>query len=238
MKHWKPILLAILLLLPFSVWQLSKQELSVSTVPSGLTDAQLTWLDTLAELTYSQNKLLSSDWHKAHTMLGDTVKQKQNSTWILNKMHRYGLWENNAPPAITDTTLNELLKQMAPVPASIVLAQAIISSNWGQTPQARVANNLFNVVCYEPECGMVDDNLSAHSQWKLFNSKASSVRWFIERSLNQERFETFRNERFKMQLRGAQMNGHWYRDKLPKEISATIAEFHLTYWGQLIVDEM
>lgn len=237
MKHWIPILLAIFLISPLGIWQVSKQELTVKQRPSALADTQLIWLDSLTELVYSQNLALKADWHKANSMLGDVVSQKQNSTWILNKMHRYGLWENKVPPQITEETLNQLLKQMAPVPASIVLAQAIISSDWGQSPQARVANNLFNVICYEPECGMVDDQLSAHSQWTLFNNKAGSIRWFIEKSLNQEKFTAFRDQRFKMLKRGAQMNGGWYKAVLPKEITKTIADFSLVYWDQLFVDE-
>lgn len=237
MKQWIPTLLVVLLLLPFGLWQVSKQELTVQVLPKGLSDKQIIWLDSLAELIYGQNKALNSDWQKAHAMLGNVVIQKQNSTWILNKMHRYGLWENNVPPQISDELLAELLEKMAPVPPSIVLAQAIMTSNWGETTQAKVANNLFNVICYEPECGMVDENLSAHSQWKIFNNKAGSIQWFIEKSLNQEKFTAFHVQRFKMLQRGAQMNGNWYLKVLPGDISTTIADYSLSYWDQLIIDE-
>jgi uncharacterized FlgJ-related protein len=170
-------------------------------------------------------------------MLGDSSSQWHNSTWILNKMHRYGLWENGAIPKITDTNLTELLKRMAPVPVSIVIAQSIISSDWGQTDQAELANNLFNVVCFSPDCGMLDNNLPAHSQWRIFNSKDKSIQRFIEVDINKEKFASFREQRFKMLKKGALMNGFWYRSTLPRNINATIADYSLDYWDQLNIGE-
>jgi uncharacterized FlgJ-related protein len=219
------------------IWQVSKHQLTIESLPHDLTDREIAWLSKLTDQIFIQNKQLTNDWLKTNAMLGNAVAQKQNSTWLLNKMHRYGLWLDGTPPEITDSSLAELLKVMAPAPPSIILAQAILSSDWGRTDEAKLANNLFKAVCYKPECGMTDDQLPAHTQWRLFNNQTQSIQWFIENGLNQEKYDSFREARFEMMSRGTLMNGWWYRDELPTAIVVTITDYDLGYWDQLLLDE-
>ncbi|MDN3648800.1 glucosaminidase domain-containing protein [Reinekea marina] len=230
MKHWCAVILFTLLSAPLIGWQLSKQSLTADSPSDGLSDDQINWLNRLSSLVEAENKQLESHWSKAHSMLGNSVLQQQNGTWLLNKMHRYGMWKNGVPTKISDDSIKELLKLMAPVAPSIVLAQAIHSSDWGRTPQARVANNLFNIRCYTPECGLLDNQLTAHTQWKIFNHPSASVRWYLEKGLTGAEFSEFRSDRFKMLMRGANMPGQWFKPTLPKHIHTTIEEYQLNYW--------
>ena len=51
--------------------------------------------------------------------------------------------------------IKTLLLRVAPIPPSLVLAQAAIESAWGTSRFARQGNNLFGQWCYKKGCGMV-----------------------------------------------------------------------------------
>jgi len=77
--------------------------------------------------------------------------------------------------------IDQLLLRVAPLPPSLVLAQAAIESAWGTSRFARQGNNLFGQWCYQKGCGMVPLRRSAESRHEVasFGSVGDAVKAYL-----------------------------------------------------------
>lgn len=69
--------------------------------------------------------------------------------------------------------------QLAGIPASITLAQAILESNWGQGKVAVEGNNFFGIKCYNGwggECVQAMDDEVSPSDFRFYNNVEESFR--------------------------------------------------------------
>jgi len=84
--------------------------------------------------------------------------------------------------------IDQLLLRVAPLPPSLVLAQAAIESAWGTSRFARQGNNLFGQWCYKKGCGMVPLRRSADSRHEVanFGSVGDAVKAYLH-NLNTHR---------------------------------------------------
>ena len=76
-----------------------------------------------------------------------------------------------------NTCFKDLLNRVNTLPASLVIAQAINESNWGQSRFAKEGNNYFGIWCYQKGCGMVPRSRpkGQHYEVRRFDSAAASI---------------------------------------------------------------
>ncbi|CAC9478191.1 hypothetical protein [uncultured Gammaproteobacteria bacterium] len=76
---------------------------------------------------------------------------------------------------------NALLNTIDTIPASLVLAQAAIESNWGNSRFSKHHNNYFGLWCFKPGCGVVpkDRNKGAKHEVMSFSSVNKSIEYYL-----------------------------------------------------------
>ena len=83
---------------------------------------------------------------------------------LLQLAERYGV---DSKTLDNQQIIDQLLLRVAPLPPSLVLAQAAIESAWGTSRFAREGNNLFGQWCYQKGCGIVPLRRSAESRHEV-----------------------------------------------------------------------
>lgn len=71
-----------------------------------------------------------------------------------------------------------LLNMVDTIPASLVLAQAAIESNWGRSRFSKLWNNYFGIWCFTKGCGIVPKNRNKNAKHEVMNF--SSINHSIE----------------------------------------------------------
>ena len=114
---------------------------------------------------------------------------------LLQLAERYGVESKavDSKPVDSDAVNNQqiidqLLLRVAPLPPSLVLAQAAIESAWGTSRFALQGNNLFGQWCYQKGCGIVPRRRSAESRHEVakFDSVDDAVKAYLH-NLNTHR---------------------------------------------------
>lgn len=74
-----------------------------------------------------------------------------------------------------------LLDMVDTIPASLVLAQAAIESNWGRSRFAKRWNNYFGIWCFSKGCGIVPENRNKGAKHEVmsFASTNKSVEYYL-----------------------------------------------------------
>ena len=94
----------------------------------------------------------------------------------------------------------ELLNRANIIPTSMVIAQAINESSWGQSRFAKQGNTLFGMWCFKPGCGIVPLHRQPGQRFevKAYRSTQLSIQdYFL--TLNRTRaYRVFRQERAKL----------------------------------------
>ncbi len=82
---------------------------------------------------------------------------------------------------VTLPLVNELLRRVDTVPASLVLAQSAKESGWGTSRFAREANNLFGVRCFSAGCGLTPRKRrqGQRHEVRLYDSIQDSISAYI-----------------------------------------------------------
>ena len=95
---------------------------------------------------------------------------------------RYGLKNDELD---NSEIIEKLFIRVAPIPPSLVLAQAAIESAWGTSRFAREGNNLFGQWCYKKGCGMVPLQRNAGTKHEVarFDNTAEAIEAYL-RNLN------------------------------------------------------
>ncbi|RUA04291.1 MAG: hypothetical protein DSY43_06680 [Gammaproteobacteria bacterium] len=74
-----------------------------------------------------------------------------------------------------------LLEKVDTIPASLVLAQAAIESNWGRSRFSKYWNNYFGIWCFTKGCGIVPKNRNEGAKHEImnFSSTHKSIKYYI-----------------------------------------------------------
>ncbi|CAC9608911.1 hypothetical protein [uncultured Gammaproteobacteria bacterium] len=82
---------------------------------------------------------------------------------------------------LKNTNKQILLTMVDIIPASLILAQAAIESNWGRSRFARESNNYFGIWCFTKGCGTVpkNRNKNAKHEIKKFASTSKSIEYYL-----------------------------------------------------------
>ena len=104
---------------------------------------------------------------------------------LLQLAERYGV---DSKTLDNQQIIDQLLLRVAPLPPSLVLAQAAIESAWGTSRFAREGNNLFGQWCYQKGCGIVPLRRSAESRHEVakFDSVDDAIKAYLH-NLNTHR---------------------------------------------------
>jgi Bax protein len=107
-------------------------------------------------------------------------------------------------------TIDMLLLRVAPLPPSLVLAQAAIESAWGTSRFARQGNNLFGQWCYQKGCGLVPRRRSADSTHEVakFDSVAAAVEAYLHNLNTHRAYKDLRVLRAELSTAESSANGH------------------------------
>ena len=90
----------------------------------------------------------------------------------------------------------DLLNRVDFIPSKLVLAQAIVESEWGKSRFAIEGNNYFGIHCYKPGCGMAP--AGATGFWlESYPSVAEGVRGYLLFLNTKRSMKRFRNIRAK-----------------------------------------
>ena len=106
--------------------------------------------------------------------------------------------------------IDKLLLRVAPLPPSLVLAQAAIESAWGTSRFARQGNNLFGQWCYQKGCGLVPLRRSADSKHEVakFDSVAAAVTAYLHNLNTHRAYQDLRVLRAELSTAESSANGH------------------------------
>ncbi|ETN93306.1 Mannosyl-glycoprotein endo-beta-N-acetylglucosaminidase [Gammaproteobacteria bacterium MOLA455] len=106
--------------------------------------------------------------------------------------------------------IDRLLLRVAPLPPSLVLAQAAIESAWGTSRFARQGNNLFGQWCYQKGCGLVPLRRSAESKHEVakFDSVAAAVEAYLHNLNTHRAYKDLRILRAELSAAEGGANGH------------------------------
>lgn len=135
---------------------------------------------------------------------------------------------------VTPIEVQQLLKRVDEVPASLALAQAAMESAWGTSRFATEANNLFGQWCYVEGCGLVPLQRSAGSKHEVakFDSAADAVASYLRNINTHYAYQDLRDRRAELRQTDSPVSGHLLaedlinyselRDAYVKEIQAVI----------------
>lgn len=109
-------------------------------------------------------------------------------------------------PAAQDASLR------SGVPASVILAQAILESGWGTSTLATSANNLFGIKRGGSWTGdtitLYDSQERSYSDYRVYDSPADSLRDWYDSVLSQDRFKGARISNPTLSAYGLQAGGY------------------------------
>jgi Bax protein len=131
---------------------------------------------------------------------------------LLQLADRYGLDVGGVKSEAVDNQqmIDQLLLRIAPLPPSLVLAQAAIESAWGTSRFARQGNNLFGQWCYQKGCGLVPLRRSADSKHEVakFDSVAAAVEAYLHNLNTHRAYKDLRVLRAELSTAESSANGH------------------------------
>ncbi len=155
--------------------------------PKKLTEKQTQFIQKMVPAICATNV----KYHKMHQLIlhYQSLWQANNhlnsveKMWLLSLAARF-----NLPfVGVNRRLFQQLSLRVNIIPASLVLAQAINESAWGQSRFARQAHNYFGQWCSQPQCGLKPKDRS--SQWRFAVQKfptrqASVAAYFLNLNRN------------------------------------------------------
>ncbi|MEM9620625.1 MAG: glucosaminidase domain-containing protein [Pseudomonadota bacterium] len=105
--------------------------------------------------------------------------------------------------------LDEALRRVNTVPASLVLIQAAKESGWGSSKFARQGNNLFGHQCFEAGCGMLPAARESgrRHEVKRFSRPGDAISAYLQNLNTHPRYAQFRQLRAQMASAGEPLSG-------------------------------
>ena len=129
---------------------------------------------------------------------------------LLQLADRYAVDTGDADVGDHQQIIDQLLLRVAPLPPSLVLAQAAIESAWGTSRFARQGNNLFGQWCYQKGCGLVPLRRSADSKHEVakFDSVAAAVEAYLHNLNTHRAYADLRALRADLNTADSSASGH------------------------------
>ena len=132
---------------------------------------------------------------------------RKHSRWLKSLADSYGL--GNAS-LLEPATWKELSGRVDIVPESLVLAQAALESDWGQSRFAREGNNFFGHHCNRPGCGIIPLRRAEGATYEVecYPSPLDSVRRYIHNINTHAAYERLRTIREEERAKGKKPDGY------------------------------
>ncbi len=112
------------------------------------------------------------------------------------------VYQIKSPDFSDPTTWDELVSRVDVIPNSLVIAQAIQESGWGQSRFAKEGNNYFGMWCYGNDCGgsLVPDQRAQGQDYALqtFSTPLVSVQDYMRNLNTHFSYQQFRDLREKL----------------------------------------
>ncbi|MBO6518972.1 MAG: glucosaminidase domain-containing protein [Rhodospirillales bacterium] len=109
---------------------------------------------------------------------------------------------------VDDGSVDELLRRVDVVPASLVLAQAALESGWGTSRFARKGNNFFGMRTYNEDVKGMEPREADGFKVMVFRDIGHSVRVYMKNLNTHDAYADFRQARAKERASGAAPTGH------------------------------
>ena len=109
----------------------------------------------------------------------------------------------------TTVVLDQLLKRVDIIPASLPLAQAANETGWGTSRFAKEANNYFGIWTYEAEQGLKPRNRESDKKHfvRKFTSPAASVKFYMNLLNTHPAYKELRNIRYSLRQERQKISG-------------------------------
>lgn len=173
--------------------------LSLTTIDSyGLTKSQQSFVDDILKnlgvvnIEIQENKLHLDKLHKEFT--DNKSFDQEDSAWLSQTASHYKISYDFTNPNFW----NVFEKRVDVIPPSLVLAQAIYESNWGNSRFAREGNNYFGQYCFKKGCGLIPNKRSENSTFevKRFENMQKSIRSYVHNINTNKAYKTLRELRY------------------------------------------
>lgn len=156
-----------------------------------------------AEVRLSREQLLivHSKWLKTHQL------SSRDQLWVQKVAVEYKFKDFNSKDK---ASWEKLIRRVDVLPESLILAQAIHESDWGQSRIAKQVNNYFGRFCFTSGCGMAP--MKRHGKGdtheiKRFSSLYASVGDYIRNINTHKAYQTLREERSKIHANKQELHG-------------------------------
>jgi len=133
---------------------------------------------------------------------------EEDAAWLNDLSARYGLDQED-----DETTLGEVIDvlkvRVAPIPASLAMAQAVEESAWGTSRFAREGNALFGQWVWNEDAGIVPEEQREGQEYavRAFESPIQSVRAYAKNLNTHWAYTQFREQRSEMLTSDTQPDG-------------------------------
>jgi len=108
---------------------------------------------------------------------------------------------------VDDGDVDELLRRIDVVPASLVLAQAALESGWGTSRFARKGNNFFGMRTYKDNVKGMDPKAAEGFKVIVFKNIAASVRAYMKNLNTHNAYKQLRHARAEQRAQGIPPTG-------------------------------
>ena len=150
----------------------------------------LTLIKQQNALVQKQKQLLMSVLHQHQS---DSSWQAKNNPIISTFCSMYQV---NCAAQTTEQIRQQLTLRINTIPAPLVLAQAILESNWGTSRFYRQGHNLFGIHCYKKGCGIVPHGQTLHYfEVTRYVNDAQSVQAYFKTINTSRAYQEFRQLR-------------------------------------------
>ena len=144
---------------------------------------------------------LHAKWLKSPTL------SSNDQSWVNALAVEYKLKDFSAKDK---ASWDKLLHRVDVLPESLILAQAIHESAWGQSRIAKQVNNYFGRFCFTPGCGITPQNHHGKRfdhEIKAFSSLYGSVSDYLRNINTHQAYKTLRAERSKLHEKNQDLHG-------------------------------
>lgn len=131
---------------------------------------------------------------------------ESEKAWLIDEAAKYKLKQVSFN---STKDMERLLRRVDTLPKSLVLAQAINESAWGQSRFAEQGNNYFGRWCYVSGCGLIPHRRpqGAHYEVKSYSTVAASVRDYFLNINSNSAYQTLRDIRWQLRLQKKVVTG-------------------------------
>ena len=156
-----------------------------------------------SEVQATREKLegLHAKWSKSKHL------SAHDQAWVQQVALDYKVKDFNAKDT---TSWEKLLHRVDVLPESLILAQAIHESAWGQSRIAKQVNNYFGRFCFTSGCGITPKNRHVKGdthEIKAFGSLYASVGDYLRNINTHKAYQTLRAERSKLHQNNQDLHG-------------------------------